>query len=167
MSKRTISQHSIVVKNYVHVYEEYEANAAITPGMLIELMSTGKVRKHATASGNVLPMFAKEDSLQGKTINDNYAAGDRVQVWVPTRGDIVNALLADEQNVAVGDLLESDGNGRLQKYVADKGDSGSYIYPTQIIGVALEALDLSTLPEGSESSAGGAYYNPRILVRIY
>lgn len=167
MSKRTITYHSIVVKNYLHVYEEYEANSTITPGMLIELMSTGKVRKHATASGNVLPMFAKEDSLQGKTINDNYIAGDQVNVWIPTRGDQVNALLADEESVTVGDLLESNGFGKLQKYVADKGDSGSYIYPTQIIGVALETLDLSTLPEGSDSSAGGAYYNPRILVRIF
>jgi hypothetical protein len=166
MAKRTVTYHSIRVKDYNHVQEEYTANAAITPGMMIELMSTNKVRKHATASGNALPMFALEDTMQGKGVNDDYAAGDKVQVWIPTRGDQVDALLSDEQSVTIGDLLESDGFGKMQKYVADKGDSGTNIQPSQIIGVALETLDLSTLPEGSESSAGGAYYNPRILMRL-
>jgi hypothetical protein len=166
---------TIKVKNYLNVFEEYEANAGITPGMLIELMSTGKVRKHATAGGNVLPMFAMEDSLQGKTIEEAYIAADKVQCWVPTRGDMVNALLRDEQTIAIGDFLESDGEGRLQKHAADKesfqsGDNAAdwtiSVLPLQIVGVAVEAKDLSVLPEGSESSAGGDYHNPRVLIRI-
>ncbi len=166
---------SIKVKNYLNIFEEYEANVAITPGMLIEEMSTGKVRPHATAGGNALPMFAMEDSLQGKTIDEDYVAADQVQCWIPTRGDQVNALLRDEQTIVIGDFLESDGEGRLQKHVSDaKSFQSADNYPDwtltvlqlQIVGVALEAKDLSTLPEGSESSAGGEYHNPRILIRI-
>jgi hypothetical protein len=166
---------TVKVKNYLNIFEEFEANAAITPGMLVEVLSTGKLRKHATAGGNALPMFAMEDSLQGKGIDDDIDSGDKVTAWVPQRGDHVNALLRDEQTIVIGDFLESDGEGRLQKHVVDKqsfqsGDNAVdwalSVLPLQIIGQAVEAKDLSTLPEGSESSAGGDYYNPRILIRI-
>ena len=166
---------TIKIKNYSNIQEEYTANAAITPGMLVEMMSTGKIRKHATAGGNCEKMFLIEDALQGKGIDDNVAAEDYVRVWVAGRGDQVNALLRDEQTIVIGDLLESDGEGRLQKHGTDKesyqsvdnaADWALSVLPEQIVGVALEAKDLSTLPEGSDSSAGGAYHNPRIAVRI-
>ena len=136
----TVVLHSVKVKNYSDIFEEFVANAAITPGHLIELMSTGLVRVHSTASGNVLPLFALENELEGEDIDDAYAAADQVQVWVPGRGDIVNAILADGQNIAIGDFLESAGDGTLQKYVADS--TGVY-YPAQIVGQAIEAVDLS------------------------
>lgn len=166
-----MAYNTIKVKKYSNVIEEFVANAAITPGMLVEVMSTGKLRKHATALGNAFPMFALEDELQGKGINDNYAAGDQVQVWIPGRGDIVNALLRDEENIAIGDFLESDGEGKLRKYVAESVTSAdaqeaNTIYESRIVGVAVAAVNLSSLPEGSESSAGGTYYNPRVLCRI-
>jgi len=157
---------TIKLKKYLDVIEEYEANAAITPGMLIELMSTGKVRKHATSGGDVLPvMFALEDELQGKGITDDYAAGDKVQCWVAQRGEIVQALLADGQNVAIGAALMSDGLGCLTAYTVNtlSSDELAVIYTNQIVGIALEAQDLSGL-EGSESSlAGNSQY---IKVRI-
>ncbi len=164
-------KNTVKLKNYLNVFEEFEANAAITPGMLIEIMSTGKVRKHATSGGNVLPMFALEDELQGRGINTDYAAAARVQCWIPTRGDEVNALLRDEQNIAIGDFLMSDGEGRLTKYVAESWESNdaqqaNTLYPLVIVAQALEAVNLSSLPEGSESSAQGDYYNPRIKVKI-
>lgn len=167
---------TIKLKNYLNIFEEYDAAAAITPGMLVQpTPGAATIRKHATAGGNAITMFAYEDSLQGKGIDDDYATGDKVQVWVAQRGDQVNALLRDEQSVAIGDFLESDGEGRLQKHTADYKSFGSAdnaadwtltVLPLQIIGQALEAVDLSTLPEGSESSAGGLYHNPRIQVRI-
>ncbi len=104
----TVVRHSVIIKKYSDVIEEFVANAAITPGHLVEVaLSTGKVRVHATASGNVLPMFALENELEGEGIDDAYAASDPVQVWVPGRGDIVNALLADGQTIAIGDFLFS------------------------------------------------------------
>lgn len=166
-----MAYNTIKLKNYVGVFEEIVAHEAITPGMLIALISTNKVRKHATASGDALPMFALEDALQGKDINDAYVAGDKVQVWIPNRGDQVYARLADEQNIAIGDFLCSDGFGLLTKYTAESVASAdaqtvNTIYDRVIVAQAVEAVDLSTLPEGSESSAGGTYYNPRIKVRI-
>jgi hypothetical protein len=159
--------HSIKLKNYSDVFEEFTANGAIIPGMLVEQTPAAEtVRVHSTASGPAIPMFALEDALQGKGIDDTYTTGTKVQVWIPGRGDQVNALLADEQNIAIGDRLVSDGAGRLMKHADAKGDSGTYIYYNEIVGWALEAKDLSTLPEGSDSSAGGAYYHPRIKVRI-
>lgn len=134
---------TIKLKKYVDIIEEYVATAvAIMPGALLELTSAGLVQAHATAGGNCLPMFALEDELQGNGIDTTYAASARVQVWVPVRGEIVYARLADGQNVAVGDFLESAGAGSLQKYTADPGESNPNL-GSQIVGVAVEALNLT------------------------
>jgi hypothetical protein len=141
--------------------DEYIASTVITPGNIVELiagLSSGvqRVQKAATAAGKTSFMFALEDELQGKGIDDNYAIGDRVQVWTAGRGDWVNACLQDEETINVGDYLEIAVQlGTLRKWV-----SGTPV------AVALQALDLSSFPEGSESSAKGAYNNPRIKVQI-
>lgn len=161
-----MAKNTIKVKKYSDVIEEIGATAvAITPGYLLELTSAGKVQAHATAGGNVLPMFALEDELQGKGIDDAYAASDNVQVWVPYRGDMVYALLNDGENVAIGDFLESAGNGKLRKHVKDSfevestGDTGTYVnYAESIVGVATEAVDMS--------DSTGADPSGRIIVRI-
>jgi hypothetical protein len=158
-----MAYHSVIIKDYVGVFNEYVANAALTPGHLVEVMSTGLVRKHASAGQNVLPTFAIEDALQGKGIDTAFAAGDQVRCWTPTRGDEVYAILADTEVVVVGDFLESDGLGCLKKHDPDHGDSHGDIYTNPIVGIALDAATLDA--EGSESSAGGTHY-PRIRVRI-
>lgn len=108
-----MAKNTIKIKKYSDVVEEMKANAAITPGMLVEEMTTGNVRAHATPSGNAIPMFALEDELQGKTIDDAFAENDQVQVWIPGRGDMVYGLLAQGQNVARGTFLVSNGDGYL------------------------------------------------------
>lgn len=161
---------TIKVKNYSDVVEEYDAVAAITPGMLIELTSAGEVQAHSNAGQNVLPMFAAEDELQGKGIDDDYAADDKVQCWIPGRGCIVYAILADGNDVNPGDFLESNGAGLLQKYTADVDSyesnvAGSFtVYSNQIVGVALDDIDISD-SSGAESS-GERGYDKRIRVRI-
>ena len=162
-----MSYKTIKLKNWSNVFCEFTANGTIIPGMLVEQTPAAEtIRTHRTASGPMIPMFAVEDALQGKGIDDAYTTGTKVQVWIAGRGDQVYALLKDEENIAIGDRLVSDGEGRLMKHTDAKGDSGTYIYYNEIVGWALEAKDLSTLPEGSDSSAGGAYYHPRIKVRI-
>jgi hypothetical protein len=131
---------SVILKDYLKIFEEYEAAAAIKPGMLIEYTSAGKVQAHSTAGGNVLTMVALEDELQGNDLDDAYAADDPVQCWLPTRGAQALLIVADGQNIAVGDLLESDGNGYVQKHEADSGGTTT---PNQIVGQALEAVDMS------------------------
>jgi hypothetical protein len=163
-------RNTIKLKSYLDVFNEYTANAAISPGMLVELMSTGKVRAHATSAGNVTPiMFAIEDALQGKGVEDAYAAGDVVRCWIPQRGDEVQALLADEQIVVVGDALMSNGQGLLTKFMPDSWDSADAqtqgtVEPNKIVAIALEAKDLNTI-EGSESSGAGTAWHG-IAVRI-
>lgn len=161
-----MAYNTIKVKKYSDVIEEKVASAAITPGMLLIIESTGKVKAHDQADKDVFPIFALEDELQGKGIDDAYAANDPVQCWIPYRGDIVNAILADGQKVVIGDPLTSDGYGRLKKHVTDTGASTVpwTVYPEQIVGYAAEALDLSG-SSGAEVS-GPLGYHKRLLVRI-
>jgi len=162
-----MAYNTIKVKKYSDVIEEYVAAAAITPGMLVEVVAGAEtIQAHSTSGGNTLPMFALEDEMQGNDINDDYAAADPVQVWIPYRGDMVYVLLRDEENIAIGDWVMSDGEGKVREFSVTAGDSAEAEYMYPIVGQAVEAKDLSTLPEGSESSAGGDYYNPRILIRI-
>jgi len=148
---------TIILKGENPTLEELEANAAITPGMLIEIMSTNKVRAHAEDDGFAVPLFALEDELQGKGISEAYAAGDQVPCWRPKPGDQVNALLADGENVAIGDKLSSNGDGYLRKYASPQ----SVIEETgAIVGIAREAIDRSSSSGGDTNTTG------RIAVEI-
>jgi len=154
------TRRTIKIKNWSDVFEEYVANAAIIPGMLIELMSTGKVRAHATPSGSALPMFPLEDEFLGKSINDAYAANDVIpQVWIPGPGDQVFALLDDGENATVGAFLESAGNGFLQVYSSAASNNADAV-DHRIVGVALEAVNLTS------SSDTWPTADRRILIRI-
>ena len=161
-----MAYNTIKVKKYSDVIEEMVASAAVTPGMLLIIESTGKVKAHDQADKDAFPIFALEDELQGKGIDDAYAANAPVQCWIPYRGDIVNAILADGEKVDIGDPLTSDGHGRLKKHVTDTGSSAVpwTVYPEQSVGYAAEALDLSG-SSGAEVS-GPLGYHKRLLVRI-
>jgi len=160
-----MAKNTIKLKKYLDVIEEYEAAAAITPGMLLKLDSDGKVQKHDSAQGTAIPMFALEDELQGKGIAEDYASGDRVQVWIAQRGEQVYALLKDGTSVAIGDYLVSDGAGALKKYVAvdeSVNPDDTVAIETEhnvIVAQALEAMDLT------QSTAKIDDF-PRIMVRV-
>ena len=167
-----MAYNTIKVKKYSNVIEEYTATAvAITPGMLIELASATTVQAHSTEAGNALPMFALEDELQGNGIDDNYAVSSKIQCWIPYRGDIVNAVIEDGTNISVGDFLESNGAGLLQKHVADDASwdsdqAGSItVYPNAIVGQALEAIGMDS-DSDLNSSVSPLGLGRRIKVRI-
>jgi len=163
---------TIKAKNYLDINEEYLASGAVTPGMLVEQNAATTVRAHATAGGNAVPMFACEDELQGGSIDDVFATTERIPaVWIPQRGDQVYAILADGNNAAIGDFLESNGAGLLQVHVGDQESWESAtpsfnitVYPLQIVGVALEAVDISDSSGGESSGTLG--YDKRILIRV-
>lgn len=140
-------KNTVKLKDYLHVVEEYPAAAAITPGMLVEVTAANEVQAHSTDNGEALTMLAGEDEFQGKTINDAYAANERVQCWLPQRGDMAYAILTDNQVVAVGDWLTSAGNGTVRKYVPATDAAN-------LVGQAVEAV--------TTSGATG-----RIIVRIF
>ena len=141
-----MARNTITIKGQ-GVRNERIANATIKPGALVELMSTGKVRAHATAGGNAQKAFAVEDDLQGKGIGDNYAADSRVQYNIFAPGDQVYAWLANAQNVAVGVFLESAGGGELRAF-------GTGVP----VAVAVEAVDMS--------DSDGADPSGRIIVEV-
>lgn len=123
------------------VQKEATASGITTPGHLVQRDSAGKVKPHASAGQPVAAMFAIEDELQGNTIDDNYAVGALVQYKMFLPGDEVWAFLKDGESVAIGDKLQSGGDGTLIKYVADSALAVEY--PASIVGEALEALDMS------------------------
>ena len=135
---------------------EAVANAAITPGMVCELMSTGKVRAHANAGQNAEALIAIEDELQGKEISQAYAADNIVLLRNYRAGDEFYGLIANGEDVSIGNFLESDGEGRLQVHTADS--AGAVEFPNAIVGVALENVDMS---DSSDADPSG-----RCIVRV-
>ena len=151
---------SIIVKKYVNNQEELEAESAITPGMLIELTSSGTVQPHSTADGTAAKRFAKEDSLQGKAIDDAYAADSPVQCLSFVQGEWVLAILADGEDIDIGDWLVSNGDGALKERAgASDGEE-----PESVVAVARQALDLSG--GSSSESSGPLGYNKRIVCEV-
>lgn len=147
---------TIKVKKYSDVIEEYVATTAvITPGMLLEITSGALVKAHAVSEGDVLPMFALEDELLGKGIDDNYAISVPIQCWIPGRGDQVYAHLANGETAVVGSYLSSNGDGYLKVHATG---SAAFDFPLGIVGQALEAVDMS---DSSLADPSG-----RIIVRI-
>jgi len=109
-SKNTIRVWTEVPKKEAIAYE------GITPGMLVERLSSTSVKKHASDGAAAYPfLIAEEDELQGKEITDAYTAADQIFFMAPLRGDLVMVLLADGENVADGDLLASSGDGLFVK----------------------------------------------------
>jgi hypothetical protein len=150
MAKQTIK-----LKLYNNIVNEYVAAGTITPGMLVKVDSAGTLVAHNVAGGLGEKMFATEDELQGKTIADNYSAGNPVQTIIANSGDEVLAIIADGQNISVGDFLVSNGDGKLKEMTPDASGVVVEQYP---IAVALEAKDMT--------GSAGVDPSPRIAVRI-
>lgn len=150
-NKRTVK-----LKLYQNIVNEYVAADAITPGMLIAVGSGGTVAAHASAGGVCEKMFALEDELRSKTIDDDFAIGDPVQTLIATSGSEVLALLEDGEDIAIGDKLVSAGNGKLKEYTP--AASEAVVTEEYPIAVALEAMDMS--------GSSGADPNGRLAVRI-
>ena len=77
-------------------------------------------------------MFAFEDALQGKTIDDAYADDDLVGYGLAAPGDEILAWGETGHSFNEGDLVESAGDGTLQPV------SGNFP-----VAVVREALDLT------------------------
>lgn len=149
-----ITKKTIVLKGYTDIYNEYDADAGITPGMLLEITATG-VKVHADAGGVSEKLFAVEDALQGRTIDNAYVADDPVRCKNCVPGEEIFAFLSNGESVAVDAKLVSDGAGALQAFEA--GSSGQ-VDEEYAIAIALEAVDMS--------GSSGVDPTGRIKVRI-
>lgn len=126
-----MAKNTIILKKYVDILNEFTTGEAIKPGSLVKVNSAGAVVKHDEEGGVAEKLFVKEDALQGKTIDNNIANGDKAQVYTFLPGEEVYAVLNASAEPVKGDLLTSDGAGGLQ--VADLS-AGNYV-----IGRAMEA----------------------------
>ncbi len=161
-----MSKNTIKLKKYVDINVEYKASAALSPGHLIELHTDGKVRKHAASAGPVLPMFALEDELRGRTIDEAFATDDPVQCWVVVRGEEVYAVLAHGEIITIGNFLMSAGDGTLKKYSNEESSLGTSVDKHVIVGVALEAKDLGSSAASGYGTGDTPGEGSRIKVRI-
>lgn len=114
--------------------EEYPAAAALKPGHFLEGTSTGKVQKNATAGADRPLMIAVEDSYQGKTINDAYAADDVVHVHLAQKGDVLyGRVAAGLAALAIAAVVKLQNDGT----VIPQGGTG------KVIATVEEAVDNS------------------------
>jgi len=94
-------------------YEEHVADAALSPGHLLEINSDNEVLKHNSADTVAECLFAMEDALQGRLVSTAYAAAEVVPCILPAKGSVVNARLYAGTSYTVGAMLESNGDGTL------------------------------------------------------
>lgn len=100
-------------------HEEANASEILYPGHLIEIISDGRCRKNTSLGGKGGMYFAKEDSLQGKTVNQAYAVGDPVLYHIAQKGDVIYARLpAGAVALLKGDDIISNGDGTFIKSLA-------------------------------------------------
>lgn len=58
-------------------------------------------------------MVLKEDALQGKTVDDVYAADSGCFIYIPLPGDILQVLVLSGQTVRQGDGLSANSAGKF------------------------------------------------------
>lgn len=131
-----MSRNTILLKGSLSQNFEEKAAGAITPGELVKFDASGNLIRHNVSAGNAAPMFAKEDDLQGKTIDDDYVLGERAHYTQLRGGDEVLAWLTTSQTVIKGDFLESAGNGTLREFIINSGENTDQIQ--RVVGFALE-----------------------------
>ena len=121
---------------------EREAGGAITPGHLLEINSSNAFVVHNSAGAVAYPLFAVENDIAVDDLTHAYATGEKVQANWCRPGDEILARIANGENIAIGDFLESNGNGEMLEFVADS--AGVVQQPHILVGVAMEAIDTST-----------------------
>ena len=132
-------------ENRIHLLGDYYlrdealSSAAISPGHLVEMDSSGYYKPHATEGGYAERCFAEANVLNGETVDTDYSSGDRVTVNYEVPGNKTQAMLAAGANVSIGTKLISAGDGTL---IAD-GSEASGTTVRQIVAIATEAKDLS------------------------
>ena len=114
-----------IVKEYPLEALDVYGVGGITPGMLLALTATATVKPHAVATGAARPAMFADVGLNldpnSKTMCDIDAPydvdGQSVRCLVCKPGDEIYALLeaGAGNDAAIGDLLESNGAGLLQK----------------------------------------------------
>lgn len=96
-----------------------KASEAIKAGMLLEIVTSGtEFQKHSTQGGDVGVLIVARER-ENLDIDTAYADGDSIYAYL--NPPAFRGILASGENVAVGALLESNGDGKLREAVAGGG----------------------------------------------
>ncbi len=109
----------------------------LTPGELVEFDGLAALQVHSTADGTAQKRFVRERDLFGKDKLEAIPVGDNALIIVPIPGSIVQAFLADGENVAKGASLVSDGLGSLKAPATPVATTPAGI----VVGFAAAALN--------------------------
>lgn len=104
------------------IIADVPAGGTITPGHLIERYDAGsgvvKWRVHSTQAGAAAKAVALNWSSMNKGVDDNYTASDLMEAIIAPSGVNLWMIIASGQNIAIGNFLESAGDGTLRIYNA-------------------------------------------------
>jgi len=113
------------------------AAAELTAGDLVMLNSSGALAKQTLTDSRVAPIFVLEqpyaDPPTTAVLTETYDSGESVRYRVAQPGDIVYAMIAISQDIAIGDTLNAGGIGHLQEASAGQG-----------MAIALEVIDTTS-----------------------
>jgi hypothetical protein len=98
--------------------------------------------KRAGAAGIIVPSadgyaIVREDTYQGRTVDDAYADEDVVFLYHAVKGDRANLLLTDGQTITIGEKVAFAASGKLVAATTETD-----------VWVAEEELDLSSVEVG-------------------
>lgn len=127
--------------NTIHLAGDYRklysktiaAGQSIKPGMLLKINSAGTLEVHGTSGGPAEKLIALEDELQGGLTTDTYTASTVCNCAIEASGSESQAIIVAGADIAIGDLLMSNGDGKL----AERTSTNT------VLAVATEACDLS------------------------
>jgi len=119
------------------VQEEFlvASGATLKPGMLVRRTSATECNVHNVSGGDGATLILHEDALQGLGVDDSAAAATRVYAEYVIPGAKRYARLKASENVAVGDLLISGGDGTLIKTTGT---------PVKVFAICEEASNVAT-----------------------
>jgi len=131
-------------KSYGH-HDEGILDTAAYPGMHIQLAADGHYDPSPQTTAELVKRpfkILKEDSYQGKTVNDQYAVGALGFYYEPLPGDEILALVKAGENIVVADVLIQEGGG-TGLFVEAAGTEVAYRLEAQMSsGGALAAAGL-------------------------
>jgi len=136
-----MADNKIVLKHDGFILDEDgevdSASGGVTPGDLVEKYGNSDYDVHGTAGGDSpAPRFARKAGELGETISDDHAAGDWLKVAYCQSGVVINANLADGEDVTAGELLSSNGDGSLRSAedgTAPDGESAAVARATEAL----------------------------------
>jgi len=120
-------------------HTEHKANSALVyPGMLIEIDANDEVAPHSTSGGKGLALVAAEDALQGKSADTIYEDDSIVTCYQFPQGSEFYGLVADGQDLEIGDPVMSNGAGLFIAVGDTSGADADWV-----IAYMMETADLT------------------------